>query len=209
MVRRGSPVRVRKRALTKAPQTRGFCFLDALHFVQRARVWNRFWNSQAKRAAILLSSQASERRPRPGFGWVVRITRTRLRKGPGSTWRNHALSGTPPGIVDGLETRRFREGVLPGPGVPSILPNQPAKYREKPGMIRCCASVSVMGRPLSGVSSRVRACKFCPSPSAIRFNTCHAHDALDLDNRAWVRACCTATSTASAWASASSASNRA
>jgi hypothetical protein len=41
MVRRGSPVRVRKRAFTKAPQTRGFCFADALHFVQRARVWNR------------------------------------------------------------------------------------------------------------------------------------------------------------------------
>jgi hypothetical protein len=50
MVRRGSPVRVRKRALTKAPQTRGFCFPAALQFVERARPWDRFWNSQAKEA---------------------------------------------------------------------------------------------------------------------------------------------------------------
>jgi len=32
-----------------------------VHFVQRARVWNRFWNSQAKKAVILLSSWASSR----------------------------------------------------------------------------------------------------------------------------------------------------
>ena len=59
MVRRGSPVRVRKRALTKAPQTRGFRFPDSLHFIQHARVWNRFWNSQTKEAATLLPGQAS------------------------------------------------------------------------------------------------------------------------------------------------------
>jgi hypothetical protein len=72
MVRRGSPVRVRKRALTKALHTQGFRFPDALHFVQRAQAWNRFWNSQTKKAANLLSSQASARQPRPRFGWVVR-----------------------------------------------------------------------------------------------------------------------------------------
>jgi hypothetical protein len=133
MVRRGSPVRVRKRALTKAPQTQGFCFLDALHFVQRARVWNRFWNSQTKkpRFCCLARHQSDGRATR--FGWVVGMTRTRLRKGPGSTWRNHALSGTPPGIVGGLETRRFREGVLPGPGVPSILSNQPRSIERSLG----------------------------------------------------------------------------
>jgi hypothetical protein len=30
-----------------------------LHFIQRAQLWNRFWNSQTKKAVILLSNQAS------------------------------------------------------------------------------------------------------------------------------------------------------
>ena len=41
--RRGSPVRVRKRALTKAPHTRGFPLFAPLNFVQHAQIWNRFW----------------------------------------------------------------------------------------------------------------------------------------------------------------------
>jgi hypothetical protein len=61
MVRRGSTVRVRQRALTKLPQKRGFLLPDCVEFVEFARVWNRFWNSQAKRAVILLSSLASGR----------------------------------------------------------------------------------------------------------------------------------------------------
>jgi hypothetical protein len=78
MVRRGSPVRVRKRALIEALQTQGFCFPVVVHFLQRARVWNRFWNSQMKEAAILLSNQASSRRlgrgsARPGTRtWITR-----------------------------------------------------------------------------------------------------------------------------------------
>jgi predicted dithiol-disulfide oxidoreductase (DUF899 family) len=40
MVRRGSTVRVRQRAPTKAPQTRGFHFLARLHLAQRDQVWN-------------------------------------------------------------------------------------------------------------------------------------------------------------------------
>jgi hypothetical protein len=45
----------------KAPQTRGFCSPALLHFVQCAQVWNSFWNSQTKKAAFLLSEQASHR----------------------------------------------------------------------------------------------------------------------------------------------------
>jgi hypothetical protein len=40
MVRRGSTVRVRQRAPAKAPHTRGFHFLDLLHLVQFAQVWD-------------------------------------------------------------------------------------------------------------------------------------------------------------------------
>jgi hypothetical protein len=43
MVRRGSTVRVRQRALAKAPQTRGFCSPASLHFVQFARALPRRW----------------------------------------------------------------------------------------------------------------------------------------------------------------------
>jgi hypothetical protein len=53
MVRRGSPVRVRKRALAKGLQTRDVPSAALLHFAQRAQVWNRFWNSQAKTASVL------------------------------------------------------------------------------------------------------------------------------------------------------------
>jgi hypothetical protein len=90
MVRRGSPVRVRKRALMKAPHTRGFCFPDALHFVQCARVWNRFWNNQTKGTSILLSSQASERRPRP-----IRLSALNLdaaSQRPGSTGQSSGVT---------------------------------------------------------------------------------------------------------------------
>jgi hypothetical protein len=69
----------------KAPHTRGFCFPDALHFVQCARVWNRFLNSQTKRppSCCLARHQSVGRAPR--FGSVVRLTWTRLRKRPGNT----------------------------------------------------------------------------------------------------------------------------
>src|SRR5947208_13559597 len=56
MVRRGSTVRVRQRAPAKAPHTRGFHFLDLLHLVQFAQVWNRFWNTQTKKPLVLSSS---------------------------------------------------------------------------------------------------------------------------------------------------------
>jgi hypothetical protein len=45
----------------ESPANKGLFPLAALHFVQRARVWNSFWNSQTKKASILLSSQASRR----------------------------------------------------------------------------------------------------------------------------------------------------
>ncbi|SRR6266567_1532192 len=75
MVRRGSPVRVRKRAFTKAQQMRGFRFADELQFVQRAQVWNRFWNSQTKKAPIPLSSQTSEHSCGPVFQPVLSTER--------------------------------------------------------------------------------------------------------------------------------------
>jgi hypothetical protein len=44
----------------KSPANGAFAFPIAVHFLQRARVWNRFWNSQAKKAPISLSNQTSE-----------------------------------------------------------------------------------------------------------------------------------------------------
>jgi hypothetical protein len=63
MVRRGSTVRVRQRAPTKAPQTRGFHFLAPLHLAQRDQVWNTFWNTQTKNGAVLSSNLTTAERP--------------------------------------------------------------------------------------------------------------------------------------------------
>jgi hypothetical protein len=55
---------------TETLQTRGFCTLNSLHFVERAQVWNRLWNSRTKDAApargvaISLSAQATSSRLR-------------------------------------------------------------------------------------------------------------------------------------------------
>ena len=68
MVRRGSTVRVRQRALGKGPQARAFCFLTSLHFSQYAQVWNRFWNSQTQDGPILSSGLATEAGEGPRFG---------------------------------------------------------------------------------------------------------------------------------------------
>jgi hypothetical protein len=71
MVRRGSTVRVRQRALAKGPQTRAFCFLTSLHFSQYAQAWNRFWNSQTQNGPILSSGLATEAgaHARAQLGW--------------------------------------------------------------------------------------------------------------------------------------------
>src|SRR5215212_3347889 len=74
MVRRGSTVRVRQTVPAKAPHTRGFHFLDLLHLVQFAQVWNRFWNTQTKKPLVLSSSSATTRTyPIPGSRsqWVT------------------------------------------------------------------------------------------------------------------------------------------
>ncbi len=44
----------------KSPANGVFVFPTAVQFVQRARVRNRLWNSQAKKALTLLSDQASD-----------------------------------------------------------------------------------------------------------------------------------------------------
>jgi hypothetical protein len=59
MVRRASTVRVRQRALAKAPQKRGFHLLRSLESVQCARVRNTFWNTQTIKGAILSSCLAT------------------------------------------------------------------------------------------------------------------------------------------------------
>jgi hypothetical protein len=47
----------------KSPHTRGFHFLDLLHLVQFAQVWNRFWNTQTKKPLVLSSSVTTNQRP--------------------------------------------------------------------------------------------------------------------------------------------------
>ena len=59
----------------KAPGNAGFHFSAPLHFFQRAQVWNRFWNSQTKKAPIPLSSQTSEHSCGPVFQPVLSTER--------------------------------------------------------------------------------------------------------------------------------------
>ena len=66
MVRRGAPVRVRKRALTKAPQRRHFLLPDCIAVRPVCSGMEQVRNSQAKEAVILLSSWASGH-PKVGY----------------------------------------------------------------------------------------------------------------------------------------------
>ena len=84
MVRRGSTVRVRQRALLKAQQARGFCILSSLHFVQHAQVWNSFWNNQRKNAGRSRSGLPSYVANSSEVGGAPRRHRraSRLRRSP-------------------------------------------------------------------------------------------------------------------------------
>src|SRR5438105_1581594 len=76
MVRRGRRFES-VRGLSQEARKRGaFDFPASLHFVQRAQVWNRFWNNQAKDGGILLSRQASQPsvpRPSPRSGRAQKV----------------------------------------------------------------------------------------------------------------------------------------
>jgi hypothetical protein len=77
LLRRGPPVRVRKRALTKALHTRSFRFFGLLHSFQHAHGWNRFWNSQTKKVRILSSRLATRTTDRATSSMV----RTAMKEG--------------------------------------------------------------------------------------------------------------------------------
>jgi hypothetical protein len=71
MVRRGSTVRVRQRALAKGPQTPAFHFLGPLHLVPRDQVWNTFWNTQTRNDAVLSSFLTTDERPPTCFTYRI------------------------------------------------------------------------------------------------------------------------------------------
>jgi len=71
MVRRGSTVRVRQRALAKGPQTPAFYFLGPLHLIPRDQVWNTFWNTQTRNDAVLSSFLTTDERPPTCFTFRI------------------------------------------------------------------------------------------------------------------------------------------
>jgi hypothetical protein len=94
MVRRGSTVRVRQRALAKGPQTRGFQLPSPLHLFQRDQVWNTFWNTQTKNDAVLSSFLTTNERPPT---WVKTESTVRVvTGGGGSVGRETPKSVAPP-----------------------------------------------------------------------------------------------------------------